>query len=169
MQSISLDTDSVCIKIYKTRSTTTHSRSQLQHIFLFLFQMGLFKKIGNFFKKAGRKIWGGVKTAGKWVARKVVPIIHTVSGIAQHIPGIIGDVAEKIHKGTDLAKKVIDQLPSSKVKDKLSDMADKVDTSTSKVKEKIDPYAQKIAEYGKVPGNVERVVKEAIQKPTPIM
>ena len=63
--------------------------------------MGLFKKIGNAFKKAGRKIWGGIKAAGKWIGRKVVPIIHTVSGIAQHIPGIVGDIAEKIHKGTD--------------------------------------------------------------------
>ena len=169
MQSISLDTDSVCIKIYKTRSTYNMFPFVATTYIFVLFQMGLFKKIGNFFKKTGRKVWSGVKTAGKWVARKVVPVIHTVSGIAQHIPGIIGDVAEKIHKGTDLAKKVIDQLPSSKVKDKLSDMADKVDTSTSKVKEKIDPYAQKIAEYGKVPGNIERVVKDAIQKPTPVM
>ena len=124
--------------------------------------MGLFKKIGNAFKKVGRKIWGGIKTAGKWIGRKVVPIIHTVSGIAQHIPGIIGDIAEKIHKGTDVAKKVIDQLPSSKVKDKLSDMADKVDTSTSKVKQKIEPTAQKIAEYGKVPGKIEQVIKSSL-------
>lgn len=132
--------------------------------------MGLFKKIGNAFKKVGRKIWGGVKAAGKWVGRKVVPIIHTVSGIAQHIPGIVGDIAEKIHKGTDIAKKVIDQLPSSKVKDKLSDMADKVDTSTSKVKQKIDPVAQKIADYGKVPGKIEQVVKSSLPVPqTPIM
>lgn len=133
--------------------------------------MGLFKKIGNFFKKTGRKIWGGIKTAGKWIGRKVVPIIHTVSGIAQHIPGIIGDVAEKIHKGTDVAKKVIDQLPSSKVKDKLSDMADKVDTGTSKVKQKIDPVAQKIAEYGAVPGKIEKVIRENIPRPNkqPVM
>lgn len=132
--------------------------------------MGLFKKIGNAFKKVGRKIWGGIKAAGKWVGRKVVPIIHTVSGIAQHIPGIVGDIAEKIHKGTDIAKKVIDQLPSSKVKDKLSDMADKVDTSTSKVKQKIDPVAQKIADYGKVPGKIEQVVKSSLPvSQTPIM
>lgn len=132
--------------------------------------MGLFKKIGNAFKKVGRKIWGGVKAAGKWVGRKVVPIIRTVSGIAQHIPGVIGDVAEKIYKGTDVAKQVIDQLPSSKVKDKLSDMADKVDTSTSKVKQKIDPVAQKIAEYGAVPGKIEQVVKSALPvSHTPIM
>ena len=132
--------------------------------------MGLFKKIGNAFKKVGRKIWGGIKTAGKWIGRKVVPIIHTVSGIAQHIPGVIGDIAEKIHKGTDVAKKVIDQLPSSKVKDKLSDMADKVDTSTSKVKQKIDPVAQKIADYGKVPGKIEQVVKSSLPATnTPIM
>lgn len=132
--------------------------------------MGLFKKIGNAFKKVGRKIWGGVKAAGKWVGRKVVPIIRTVSGIAQHIPGVIGDVAEKIYKGTDVAKQVIDQLPSSKVKDKLSDMADKVDTSTSKVKQKIDPVAQKIAEYGAVPGKIEQVVKSALPvSQTPIM
>ena len=132
--------------------------------------MGLFKKIGNAFKKVGRKIWGGIKTAGKWIGRKVVPIIHTVSGIAQHIPGVIGDIAEKIHKGTDVAKQVIDQLPSSKVKDKLSDMADKVDTNTSKVKQKIDPVAQKIAEYGKVPGKIEHVIKSALPVPnTPIM
>lgn len=132
--------------------------------------MGLFKKIGNAFKKVGRKIWGGIKAAGKWVGRKVVPIIHTVSGIAQHVPGIIGDIAEKIHKGTDIAKKVIDQLPSSKVKDKLSDMADKVDTSTSKVKQKIDPVAQKIADYGKVPGKIEQVVKSSLPVTnTPVM
>ena len=132
--------------------------------------MGLFKKIGNAFKKVGRKIWGGSKAAGKWVGRKVVPIIHTVSGIAQHIPGIVGDIAEKIHKGTDIAKKVIDQLPSSKVKDKLSDMADKVDTNTSKVKQKIDPVAQKIADYGKVPGKIEQVVKSSLPVTnTPIM
>ena len=132
--------------------------------------MGLFKKIGNAFKKVGRKIWGGIKTAGKWVGRKIVPIIHTVSGIAQHIPGVIGDIAEKIHKGTDIAKKVIDQLPSSKVKDKLSDMADKVDNNTSKVKQKIDPTAQKIAEYGKVPGKIEQVVKSSLPvSHTPIM
>lgn len=132
--------------------------------------MGLFKKIGNAFKKVGRKIWGGIKAAGKWVGRKVVPIIHTVSGIAQHIPGIVGDIAEKIHKGTDIAKKVIDQLPSSKVKDKLSDMADKVDTSTSKVKQKIDPVAQKIADYGTVPGKIEQVVKSSLPvSTTPIM
>ena len=132
--------------------------------------MGLFKKIGNSFKKVGRKIWGGIKAAGKWVGRKVVPIIHTVSGIAQHIPGIVGDIAEKIHKGTDIAKKVIDQLPSSKVKDKLSDMADKVDTSTSKVKQKIDPVAQKIADYGKVPGKIEQVVKSSLPVTnTPVM
>lgn len=132
--------------------------------------MGLFKKIGNAFKKAGRKIWGGIKAAGKWVGRKIVPIIHTVSGIAQHIPGIVGDIAEKIHKGTDIAKKVIDQLPSSKVKDKLSDMADKVDTNTSKVKQKIDPVAQKIADYGKVPGKIEQVVKSSLPvSQTPIM
>ena len=132
--------------------------------------MGLFKKIGSAFKKVGRKIWGGIKAAGKWVGRKVVPIIHTVSGIAQHIPGIVGDIAEKIHKGTDIAKKVIDQLPSSKVKDKLSDMADKVDTSTSKVKQKIDPVAQKIADYGKVPGKIEQVVKSSLPvSQTPIM
>ena len=132
--------------------------------------MGLFKKIGNAFKKVGRKIWGSIKAAGKWVGRKVVPIIHTVSGIAQHIPGIVGDIAEKIHKGTDIAKKVIDQLPSSKVKDKLSDMADKVDTSTSKVKQKIDPVAQKIADYGKVPGKIEQVVKSSLPvSQTPIM
>lgn len=132
--------------------------------------MGLFKKIGNAFKKVGRKMWGGIKAAGKWVGRKVVPIIHTVSGIAQHIPGIVGDIAEKIHKGTDIAKKVIDQLPSSKVKDKLSDMADKVDTSTSKVKQKIDPVAQKIADYGKVPGKIEQVVKSSLPvSQTPIM
>ena len=124
--------------------------------------MGLFKKIGNAFKKVGRKIWGGIKAAGKWIGRKVVPVIHTVSGIAQHIPGIVGDIAEKIHKGTDVAKKVIDQLPSSKVKDKLSDMADKVDTNTSKVKQKIDPVAQKIADYGKVPGKIEQVVKSSL-------
>ncbi len=133
--------------------------------------MGLFKKIGNFFKKTGRKVWGGIKKAGKWIGRKVVPIIHTVSGIAQHIPGIIGDVAEKIHKGTDIAKKVIDQLPSSKVKDKLSDMANKADTSTTKVKEKIDPYAQKIAEYGAVPGKIEKVIRDNIPRPNkqPVM
>ena len=132
--------------------------------------MGLFKKIGNAFKKVGRKIWGGIKAAGKWVGRKVVPIIHTVSGIAQHIPGIVGDIAEKIHKGTDIAKKVIDQLPSSKVKDKLSDMADKVDSNTSKVKQKIDPVAQKIADYGKVPGKIEQVVKSSLPvTSTPIM
>lgn len=132
--------------------------------------MGLFKKIGNAFKKVGRKIWGGVKAAGKWIGRKVVPIIHTVSGIAQHIPGIVGDIAEKIHKGTDIAKKVIDQLPSSKVKDKLSDMADKVDTSTSKVKQKIDPITQKIADYGAVPGKIEQVVKSSLPvSHTPIM
>lgn len=132
--------------------------------------MGLFKKIGNAFKKVGRKIWGGIKSAGKWIGRKVVPIIHTVSGIAQHIPGIVGDIAEKIHKGTDIAKKVIDQLPSSKVKDKLSDMADKVDTNTSKVKQKIDPVAQKIADYGKVPGKIEQVVKSSLPVTnTPIM
>lgn len=132
--------------------------------------MGLFKKIGNAFKKVGRKIWGGIKAAGKWVGRKVVPIIHTVSGIAQHIPGIVGDIAEKIHKGTDIAKKVIDQLPSSKVKDKLSDMADKVDSNTSKVKQKIDPVAQKIADYGKVPGKIEQVVKSSLPvSHTPIM
>lgn len=132
--------------------------------------MGLFKKIGNAFKKVGRKIWGGIKTAGKWIGRKVVPIIHTVSGIAQHIPGVIGDIAEKIHKGTDVAKQVIDQLPSSKVKDKLSDMADKVDSNTSKVKQKIDPVAQKIAEYGKVPGKIEHVIKSALPvSHTPIM
>lgn len=124
--------------------------------------MGLFKKIGNAFKKVGRKIWGGIKAAGKWVGRKVVPIIHTVSGIAQHIPGVIGDIAEKIHKGTDIAKKVIDQLPSSKVKDKLSDMADKVDTGTSKVERRIDPVARKIADYGAVPGKIEQVVKAAL-------
>ena len=132
--------------------------------------MGLFKKIGNAFKKVGRKIWSGIKTAGKWIGRKVVPVIHTVSGIAQHIPGIVGDIAEKIHKGTDIAKKVIDQLPSSKVKDKLSDMADKVDTSTSKVKQKIEPTAQKIAEYGKVPGKIEQVIKSSLPvTSTPIM
>lgn len=132
--------------------------------------MGLFKKIGNAFKKVGRKIWGGIKAAGKWVGRKVVPIIHTVSGIAQHIPGVIGDIAEKIHKGTDIAKKVIDQLPSSKVKDKLSDMADKVDTSTSKVKQRMEPVAQKIADYGKVPGKIEQVVKSSLPvSHTPIM
>lgn len=132
--------------------------------------MGLFKKIGNAFKKVGRKIWGGIKAAGKWVGRKVVPIIHTVSGIAQHIPGVIGDIAEKIHKGTGIAKQVIDQLPSSKVKDKLSDMADKVDTSTSKVKQKIDPVAQKIADYGAVPGKIEQVVKSSLPvSHTPIM
>lgn len=124
--------------------------------------MGLFKKIGNAFKKVGRKIWGGIKAAGKWVGRKVVPIIHTVSGIAQHIPGVIGDIAEKIHKGTDVAKQVIDQLPSSKVKDKLSDMADKVDTGTSKVERRIDPVARKIADYGAVPGKIEQVVKAAL-------
>lgn len=132
--------------------------------------MGLFKKIGNAFKKVGRKIWGGIKAAGKWVGRKVVPIIHTVSGIAQHIPGVIGDIAEKIHKGTDIAKKVIDQLPSSKVKDKLSDMADKVDTSTSKVKQRMEPVAQKIADYGAVPGKIEQVVKSSLPvSHTPIM
>lgn len=132
--------------------------------------MGLFKKIGNAFKKVGRKIWSGIKAAGKWVGRKVVPIIHTVSGIAQHIPGVIGDIAEKIHKGTDVAKQVIDQLPSSKVKDKLSDMADKVDSNTSKVKQKIDPVAQKIAEYGAVPGKIEHVIKSALPVTnTPIM
>lgn len=132
--------------------------------------MGLFKKIGNAFKKVGRKIWGGIKAAGKWVGRKVVPIIHTVSGIAQHIPGVIGDIAEKIHKGTDIAKKVIDQLPSSKVKDKLSDMADKVDTGTSKVKQRMEPVAQKIADYGAVPGKIEQVVKSSLPvSHTPIM
>lgn len=132
--------------------------------------MGLFKKIGNAFKKVGRKIWGGIKAAGKWVGRKVVPIIHTVSGIAQHIPGVIGDIAEKIHKGTDIAKKVIDQLPSSKVKDKLSDMADKVDTGTSKVERRMEPVAQKIADYGKVPGKIEQVVKSSLPvSHTPIM
>ena len=132
--------------------------------------MGLFKKIGNAFKKVGRKIWGGIKSAGKWIGRKVVPIIHTVSGIAQHIPGIVGDIAEKIHKGTDIAKKVIDQLPSSKVKDKLSDMAEKVDSNTSKVKQKIEPTAQKIAEYGKVPGKIEQVIKSSLPVTnTPIM
>lgn len=132
--------------------------------------MGLFKKIGNAFKKVGRKIWGGIKAAGKWVGRKVVPIIHTVSGIAQHIPGVIGDIAEKIHKGTDIAKKVIDQLPSSKVKDKLSDMADKVDTGTSKVKQRMEPVARKIADYGAVPGKIEQVVKSSLPvSHTPIM
>ncbi len=104
--------------------------------------------LGSFFKRA----WDGAKKAGLYVAGKarqginyigkaakpVMNIAHKTLGLAEHIPGFIGDTAKLINKGIDYGKSLIESLPDSRIKSKLKEYSDQ---GSDIVKRGVD-YAQ---------------------------
>ena len=71
-------------------------------------------------KKVGRAVGTGIKKVGRAV-RPVVDFAQKAAGLAEHIPGFIGDIAGSVRKGIDTFNEWVDLVPDSKMKDKLKE------------------------------------------------
>lgn len=71
-------------------------------------------------KKVGRAIGTGVKKVGR-AARPILDGIQKVAGLAEYIPGFIGDIAGSVRSGIDKANEWIDLIPEGSAKDKLKE------------------------------------------------
>ena len=80
------------------------------------------KRVGrgvvNTAQKVGRGVASGVRFVGK-AAKPVINVAQKISGLAEHIPGVIGDTAKLIKGGLEKANEYIEMIPDSKLKDKL--------------------------------------------------
>ena len=103
---------------------------------------GFFNRALSGAKKAGLYIAGkarqGINYIGK-AAKPVLNIAHKTLGLAEHIPGMIGDTAKLINKGIDYGKNLIESLPDSQIKSKLKEYSDQ---GSDIVKRGVD-YAQR--------------------------
>ena len=116
--------------------------------------------IGNFFgkvwggvKKVGRAIGSGVRKVGRAV-KPALDVAHKVAGLAEHIPGFIGDIAGSLRGGLETANEWIDMIPESGVKDKLkeysgeaSNLIDKGEEWANEKGEVITGYVDKTKPY----------------------
>ncbi len=111
-----------------------------------------FKKIGNGIKKGAsvvkdkfHKVASGVKK----FAKPLLNVANKVSGYLQYVPGVVGQVAGWVNKGTDVAKDVVDKLPNGKVKNKVNGVIDKVSNTANQGLQKGSQYADKAANLGR--------------------
>ena len=82
--------------------------------------MGFFGKVFGGIKKVTKKIGGGIKKAIKFVAPKVLGVVQGASNILKHVHGTIGNVANLVNKGVNIAKDVIGVIPNKQVQNKLT-------------------------------------------------
>ena len=118
--------------------------------------MGLRNFFGNVWggmKKVGRAIGSGVRKVGKAV-KPALDVAHKVMGLAEHIPGFVGDIAGSIRGGIESANEWIDLIPDGSVKDKLkeysgdaSDLVNKGEEWLNEKGEVVQGYANRAKPY----------------------
>ena len=108
------------------------------------------KRVGrgivNTAQKVGRGVGAGIRFVGK-AAKPVINIAQKVSGLAQHIPGVIGDTAKLIKGGLEKANEYIDMIPDSKLKDKLKEYSGGAEKIIDKGRDIASAGGQKVGEF----------------------
>ena len=117
-----------------------------------------FSNFANKVKNFGIRVGSGLAK----VAPKVIKVGSFVSGALSHLPGVIGTAAGAIHKGLDVANRVIDSLPNSSFKNKLQDLSNKASTTTDKTVDKISPAVNTAKVIGDTAGQIINTVKPRI-------
>lgn len=117
-----------------------------------------FANFGNKVKQFGLRIGNGLMH----IAPKVIKVGSFISGALSHAPGIIGTAAGYIHKGLDVANKVISSLPNSSFKNKLQDLSNKANDTTNRTVDKLRPAVETAKVIGDTTGKVIDAIKPRI-------
>jgi hypothetical protein len=88
-----------------------------------IFNRGL-EAIRNGISNAGNKIRWGAEKVGKF-AQKALPVVQAGLNGLSYFPGVVGQAANMGKNFVEGAKKFIDAVPNSHIKDKLNSYADK--------------------------------------------
>ncbi len=137
--------------------------------------------IKKFFKKVG----SGIQRAASWTKDKfhktvnvvkkfgkpVLNVANKISGVLSMVPGTVGAVATAVNAGTGIANSVLDQLPSGKVKSKVTNVVNKATTQANTGVSKAQQYAGKVADVGRgiqsgiqTAHNIGRTIQDGVQR-----
>ncbi len=129
-------------------------------------------------KKFFKKIGSGIKKAASWTKDKfhktvnvvkkfgkpVLNVANKISGMLSMVPGEVGMVASAVNAGTGIANSVLDQLPSGKVKNKITNVVNKASNKANDGVSKAQQYAEKAADLGKkIQGGMQTIQNGAKQ------
>ena len=122
-------------------------------------------RLGERFASFANKVKNFGVRVGSTLARaapKILKVGSFVSGALSHVPGFIGTAAGTIHKGLDVANRLISSLPNSSFKSKLQDLSNKAADTTNRTVDRIAPAAQTAKVIGDTAGKVIDAVKQKI-------
>ena len=122
-------------------------------------------RLGERFASFANKVKNFGVRVGSTLARaapKILKVGSFVSGALSHVPGFIGTAAGTIHKGLDVANRLISSLPNSQFKNKLQDLSNKAADTTNRTVDRIAPAAQTAKVIGDTAGKVIDAVKQKI-------
>ena len=122
-------------------------------------------RLGERFASFANKVKNFGVRVGSTLARaapKILKVGSFVSGALSHVPGFIGTAAGTIHKGLDVANRLISSLPNSQFKNKLQDLSNKAADTTNRTVDRIAPAAKTAQVIGDTAGKVIDAVKQKI-------
>ena len=97
-------------------------------------------------KKFFSKVWGGLKSAGRWVKDKALPVIGRVAkpilNIMGMMPGHLGMIGKVGSAIAGVASNVIDKIPNQNIQNKLHGIVDKANNTVQSGVEKGQQIAQ---------------------------
>ena len=94
-----------------------------------------FSNIGNKVKNFGMRIGSSLMN----IAPKALKVGSFITGALSNLPGFIGTAAGYLNKGLSTAKNVINALPASGFKDKLTNLANKAADVADNTLTKVTP------------------------------
>ena len=106
------------------------------------------------------KVWNGLKSAGRWVKDKALPIIGRVAkpilNIMGVLPGHLGMIGKVGSAIAGVASNVIDKIPNQNIQNKLHGIVDKANNTVQSGVEK----GQQIAQTA---NNIVNAAKEVVE------
>ncbi len=130
--------------------------------------------VKKFFKKVG----SGIKKAASWTKDKfhktvnvvkkfgkpVLNVANKVSGMLSMVPGEVGMVASAINAGTGIANSVLDQIPSGKVKNKVTNVVNKASSKANEYAEKAGSLGRNIQEGMQTARNIGSTIQNGTKQ-----
>ena len=84
-------------------------------------------------KRFFSKVWNGLKSAGRWVKDKALPVIGRIAkpilNVMGMLPGHLGMVGKVGSAVAGVASNLIDKIPNQNVQNKLHGIVDKVNNT----------------------------------------
>ena len=85
------------------------------------------------FKRFFGKVWNGLKSAGRWVKNKALPVIGRIAkpilNVMGVLPGHLGMVGKIGSVVSGVASNIIDKIPNQNIQDKLHGIVDKANNT----------------------------------------